>query len=45
MNEKSTSHFGVSPKGDAIKFFSFFMFFFACIEMVLEIFGLKGNLN
>jgi hypothetical protein len=42
MNEKSTSHFGVSPKGDAIKNFNVF---FAYIEAFLEIVGLEGNLN
>ncbi len=42
MNEKSTSHFGVSLKGDAIKNFNVF---FAYIEAFLEIVGLEGNLN
>lgn len=42
MNEKSTSHFGVSLKGDAIKFFNVF---FAYIEMFLEFVELEGNLN
>jgi len=36
MNEKSTSHFGVSLKGDAIKFLMFFLHTLKCFWNLLN---------